>query len=71
MQSEEGLCLGDEFKVELGVVKMEKGAGGGRRRMTNVGEDRVDKRSIVAINNDDYLCLARSIAVGMANCVLV
>ena len=66
VQSEEGLCIDDEFTVELGVVRMEKGTGGGRRRITNIQMDRIAKRSIVSINNDDSLCLARSIAVCIA-----
>ena len=64
VQSEEGLCIDDEFTVELGVVRMEKG--GGRRYITNIQQDRIAKRSIVAINNNDNLCLARSIAVCIA-----
>ena len=45
---------------------MEKGGGDGRRRITNIPPDRIAKRSIVSINNDDSLCLARSIAVCIA-----
>ena len=58
VQSEEGLCIDDEFTVELG--------GGRRRYITNLQQDRIAKRSIVAINNNDNVCLARSIAVCIA-----
>ena len=64
VQSEEGLCIDDEFTVELGVVRMDKGAG--RRHITDTSKDLSAKRSIVQINNDDNLCLARSIAVCIA-----
>ena len=64
VQSEEGRCIDDEFTAELGVVRMEKG--GGRRYITNIQQDRIAKRSFVAINNKHNLCLARSIAVCIA-----
>ena len=50
--------------MELGVVRIDKGAG--RRYMTDTKKDITAKRSIVRINNDDNLCLARSIAVCVA-----
>ena len=66
VQSEEGLCIDQEFTVELGVVRMDKGAG--RRYITDTIKDIRAKKSIVQIKNDDNLCLARSIAVCLARC---
>ena len=64
LQSEEGLSVDEGFEVQLGVAKIVKGAG--RTHMINVNQDRINKTSIVAINNTDNMCLARAIAVGLA-----
>ena len=66
VQSEEGLCIDQEFTVELGVVRIDKGTGSKRRYLIDLNKDISAKRSIVRINNDDNLCLARSIAVCIA-----
>ena len=64
LQSKENLNVPEGFEVNLGLNKMvQRGKG---LPITNIASDRISKRSLVSINNDDYLCLARSIAVGMA-----
>ena len=64
LQSKENLNVAEGFEVNLGVAKMMHGGKG--VPITNVSSNRISKRSLVSINNEDYLCLARSIAVGIA-----
>ena len=65
LQSEENLDVTDGFDVQLGVARIERGGTNGRP-ITNVQDARFSKRAIVAIKNEDSLCLARALAVGIA-----
>ena len=51
--------------VKLGVARIECG-GTNRNPIINVQDARFSKRALVSINNDDNLCLARALAVGIA-----
>ena len=53
------------FDVQLGVARIERGGTNGNP-IINVQDARFSKRAIVSINNDDNLCLARALAVGIA-----
>ena len=64
LQSEEGLDVSEDFEVHLGIAWIEKG--GVPKSITIVEKDIKSKRSFVQIKNRDNMCLARSIAVGMA-----
>lgn len=53
----------------MGVIRLPKGAGGPRRRITDIHGKKNSlnlKRSIITIENDDQLCMARAIAVTWA-----
>ena len=63
LQSKENLNVAEGFEVNLDVAKMMHGGKG--LPITNITSDRISKQSLVSINNDDYLYLARSIAVGI------
>ena len=65
IQSNEDLALDTDFIIQLGVVKMRTGGKG--TATTNVNKDRMRKRSIVTIKNDDNLCMPRALAVAMAH----
>ena len=64
VQSEENLDIQESLTIQLGVAKMLRGGRGDH--ITNVSKDRITKKSIISINNNDSLCLARAIAVGIA-----
>ena len=65
LQSEENLNVMEGFDVQLGVARIERGGTNGNP-IINVQDARFSKRAMVSINNDDNLCLARALAVGIA-----
>ena len=65
LNSNEGILVTDKFQIQLGIAQFERGSG--RHQIVNAEQDAKAKKSIVTINNTDHLCLARSIAVGLAH----
>ena len=55
----------DHLIISLGCVK--KISGRGRRRINHLQHDLRAKRSVVIITNEDKLCLARAICVGLSH----
>ncbi|OOZ19458.1 hypothetical protein BOW30_12825, partial [Solemya velum gill symbiont] len=69
LQSHETLAVDTGFEIDVGVIRLPKGAGGPRRRITDIHGKKNSlnlKRSIITIENDDQLCMARAIAVTWA-----
>ena len=66
LQSNSDIKVSEGLNIELGVCRLMGGSGSRSRVMTNIEEDRMKKKSLVTIRNEDNLCLARSIVVGMA-----
>ena len=64
LNSDEGIAVSDDFTVQLGIANLERG--GARKLMHNIEKDRIGKRSLIGIRNDDNMCLARSLAVAIA-----
>ena len=67
LQSKDEIYLDESFIVD--IITIEKPMGGGRaRRVTNVAVNRLEKRSILTIENDDdfNVCCAKSIIVAKA-----
>ena len=64
LQSNEELEVNADFNIHLGVVNMR--AGSRENKIINVQRDRINKRSIVRINNDDEMCMARAIVTGVS-----
>jgi hypothetical protein len=58
LQSAEDLPIDVGFRIQLGVARILRGAKG--TTITNVNKARMSKTSLVAIRNDDNLCLPRS-----------
>ena len=61
------LAMNESFKITIGTINLPKGSG--RRPITSLKGDKNSiqiKKSIVTIDNDNQLCMARAIAVGWA-----
>lgn len=72
LQSEESITIDSSFEVIVGAIRLP--AGRGRTRITQVegqGNSFWRKRSMVYIENEDNLCLARSIGVAFAKHCIV
>ena len=65
LNSDEGIAVSDDFTMQMGIANLERG--GARKHMQNIKNDKVSKRSIITIKNDDNMCLARSLAVAIAH----
>ena len=66
LNSNEGILVTDKFQIQLGITQFERGSGP-NKPIVNVEKDSKAKKSIVTINNRDYLCLARAITVCLAH----
>ena len=67
LNSHQELAMNKSFEITIGTINLPKGSG--RRRITSLEGDRNSiqiKKSIVTIDNDDQLCMARAIGVGWA-----
>ena len=62
LQSNEVLTVNSDFNIHLGLVNMYVGSRGDK--IVNVQRARIKKRSIIQINNDHEMCLARAIVTG-------
>ncbi|XP_072400453.1 uncharacterized protein [Diabrotica undecimpunctata] len=63
LTSNDTVLLADT-KFDIQIFKMPRGSGR-RRRMINLSEDRRTKKSITQIKNNDTLCGARAVIVGL------
>ena len=74
LNSHEELDVNDSFDITVGVIEMPKGAGGPRRRITNLQGPNNSihrKGSMVEIINKDQICMARAICVAWARqCII-
>lgn len=61
LQSYASLKVDDDLEISIGVIKFPRGEG--RVCITNVNTDLKRKTSLTVINNDDGLCLVRSLVV--------
>ena len=71
LQSNENFDIDDSFNLEILHVQMPPAGSSRPRKKANrqsYEKNRIDKRSIVTIRNDDELCAARALAVGIAHC---
>ena len=66
IQSHIKFRLNDSVEVNVIHVKMPKGGVGTKRSEVDLEKHLVKKRSIVHIQNDDGLCLARALVVAKA-----
>ena len=67
LNSHQELAMNESFEITIGKINLPKGSG--RRPITSLEGDKNSiqiKKSIVTIDNDDQLCMARAIGVGWA-----
>ncbi|OOY83861.1 hypothetical protein BOW37_12735, partial [Solemya velum gill symbiont] len=67
LNSNDSLSVNESLVINVGVIELPKG--GKRRYLTNLNEGKNSlslKNSVVVIDNSDYLCMARAIAVAFA-----
>ena len=67
LQSNDMFLLNNSFKITVNSVQMD--VGGSRKSLdhfTSLNSGILKKKSIIHINNNDSLCLARSLCVGLA-----
>ena len=67
LNSRQELAVNDSFEITVGTIDLPKG--GARRLITSFQRDRNSiqiKKSLVTIENDDQLCMARALGVGWA-----
>ena len=67
LNSHQELAMNESFEITIGKINLPKGSG--RRPITSLEGDKNSiqiKRSLVTIDNDDQLCMARAIGVGWA-----
>ena len=69
MQSYDHLLFGDILEVSVGVIKYPKGKGQPRKQLLGTTKEamRAKNKSIHYIDNNDGLCLARSLVVARAH----
>ena len=65
LQSAGHIPIDDTLSINVALARLI--AGSGRKQVLNVGTDLKFKRSCVVIQNEDNLCLARAIVVGVAH----
>ena len=68
LNSHQELAMNESFEITIGSINLPKGSGK-RRPITSLEGDKNSiqiKKSIVTIDNDDQLCMARAIGVGWA-----
>ena len=68
LNSHQELAMNESFEITIGTINLPKGSGK-RRPITSLKGDKNSiqiKKSIVTIDNDDQLCMARAIGVGWA-----
>ena len=68
LNSHQELAMNESFEINIGSINLPKGSGK-RRPITSLEGDKNSiqiKKSIVTIDNDDQLCMARAIGVGWA-----
>ena len=70
LNSHQELSVNDSFDITIGTIDLPKGGGKGNRRpITSLQGDKNSiqiKTSLVTIDNNDQLCMARAIGVGWA-----
>ena len=70
LNSHQELSVNDSFDITIGTIDLPKGGGKGNRRpFTSLQGDKNSiqiKTSLVTIDNNDQLCMARAIGVGWA-----
>ena len=67
LNSHQELAMNESFEITIGTINLPKWSG--RRPITSLEGDKNSiqiKKSIVTIDNDDQLCMARAIGVGWA-----
>ena len=67
LNSHQELAINESFEITIGTINLPKGSG--RRPITSREGDKNSiqiKKSIVTIDSDDQLCMARAIGVGWA-----
>ena len=66
VQSNEDFRLNDTVTINIIHVEMPRGSGGVKRTTLNIRDHLRKKHSVIPINNNDNLCLARALAVSIA-----
>ena len=66
IQSNRDFRLNDTVTVDIIRVEEPQGSGRSKRTTLNIREYLKGKKSIITINNNDNLCLARALVVGVA-----
>ncbi|XP_060564754.1 uncharacterized protein LOC132723964 [Ruditapes philippinarum] len=69
LNSNQNLSIDESFYISIGTIELPKGSGGPRRRITKLKGKNNSlklKTSIVTIDNEDQLCMARAIGVSWA-----
>ena len=66
IQSNRDFRLNDTVTVDIIHVEAPQGSGGRKRTTLNIREYLKQKGSVITINNDDNLCLARALVVAIA-----
>ena len=66
IQSNRDFRLNDTVTVDIIHVEAPQGSGRSKRTTLNIGEYLHEKGSVITINNDDNLCLARALVVAVA-----
>ena len=67
LNSHQELAMNESFEITIGTINLPKGSG--RRPITSLEGEKNSihiKKSIVTIDNDNQLCMARAIGVGWA-----
>lgn len=68
LQSKEEIRLDEGFTADVLTIRRDVGAGGQRKKITNVEVDRLTKRSVLSIPSDDQgLCCAKAIVYALAH----
>ena len=65
LNSNQSILVTRKFTVQLGIAQFERGGRG--RSIVNLETDIKSKKSVVSIRNQDYMCLARALAVSLAH----
>ena len=66
IQSNRDFRLNDTVTVDIVHVEAPQGSGGRKRTLFDIGEFLHKKRSVITIENNDDLCLARALVVAIA-----
>ena len=66
VQSNEDFRLNDTVTINIIHVEMPRGSGRLKRTTLNIRDHLKKKQSVITINNEDHLCLARALAVSIA-----